>query len=579
MAKRSKTGLREIADPFVVAAPSGAATKTRARVTSIEDEFLYLIGKTLGGERNKDLALLLATGGKRVGKADWNARKTSLTARTSARWAGAITQASHHQYAVGMRCLRAERDSLRIRIKTISERLAVPHLSANPTRKPYREGEWYAKARRLAVLQDRFDRVVDRISRGHPRIVFGGGRLWRNRENLGAAGRGEQEWRREWDAQRLFLEAPGETGRRFGNDTIRVGPDGTVTIFVPAILQNQIPPELLNPKDPKHITLSHKVSFHHRGGEWADRVHANKAVKYAFAYTPSASTTGGRWFLTASWSYPPTVSVPLSALRAQRTLALDLNKDHLAGWVVDSRGNRVGEPVTFVLNLEDFAATTRDAWLRHAVTTILKYAREKECASVTIEDLNFTKDSEGRDSPSSTRWLRRIVAGMPTAQFRDRLTAMAATQGIPIVAVDPAYTSKWAKQHWLKSLQPTPSSSRPLSNATAPPRVERHHQVSVTIHHAAALVIGRRMFGLSARRRMNGPRQRQRTLAGQPAVARDSVATIVQAKPLAEQSLTPIRESTLRQQVKTVGSHPVGSRQPFTGHSHSGSNIPTLPNT
>lgn len=573
MAKRSKTGLRVIADPFVVAAPSGTATRTRVRVTPVEHEFLTLIGKTLGVESRKDLALLLKHGGKRVGAADWNTRKTSLTTRTSARWAGAITQASHHQYAVGMRCLRAERDSLRIRINVISERLAVPHMSAAPKANPYREWERYAKTRRLAALRGRLDQVVDRIEQGHPRIVVGGGRLWRNKQNLDATWLSEHEWRREWDARRLFLQAPGESGRRFGNDTIRISPDGSVTIYVPASLQDQVPTELRNANDATHITLTHQVRFHHRGGEWADRVDANQAVKYAFAYTPTLGASGGKWFLTASWTFPNIPTIPLSALHAKSTLALDLNGNHLAGWVVDPAGNRVGTPVTFSLDLTDQPASTRDAWLRHTITTLLKYATANGCASVTIEDLNFTSESEGRDAPTTTRKLRKIIAGMPTAQFRDRLVAMAALVGLPIVAVDPAYTSKWAKQHWLKALQPT---TLPPT-ATAPQRVERRPRVSITSHHAAALVIGRRMFGLGARRRMNGPQLRQRTLAGQPELSWDSVSSLVQATPPHEHALTPARSATVRQQVEPVNAHPAGSRQPFTGQPNTGSNIPTLP--
>jgi hypothetical protein len=73
------------------------------------------------------------------------------------------------------------------------------------------------------------------------------------------------------------------------------------------------------------------------------------------------------------------------------------------------------------------------------------------------------------------------VAGIPTAKFRDRLTQMAYNAGLAVVVVDPAYTSRWGAQHWLAQLQ-------------------RHHP-HTTGHHAAALVIGRRGLGLSARTR------------------------------------------------------------------------------
>ena len=54
--------------------------------------------------------------------------------------------------------------------------------------------------------------------------------------------------------------------------------------------------------------------------------------------------------------------------------------------------------------------------------------------------------------------------------------------GLAVIAVDPAYTSRWAAQHWLA----------PLKNQTPVP---------VSGHHAAAVVIGRRGLGHRARRR------------------------------------------------------------------------------
>ena len=45
------------------------------------------------------------------------------------------------------------------------------------------------------------------------------------------------------------------------------------------------------------------------------------------------------------------------------------------------------------------------------------------------------------------------MAGIPTGRFLDRLAQMAANAGLAVVAVDPAYTSKWGIQHWLGALQ------------------------------------------------------------------------------------------------------------------------------
>jgi hypothetical protein len=62
-----------------------------------------------------------------------------------------------------------------------------------------------------------------------------------------------------------------------------------------------------------------------------------------------------------------------------------------------------------------------------------------------------------------------VVAGIPTGRFRDRLTQMCANQGLWVVAVDPAYTSQWGREHWLAPMQETGTTT-------------------VTVHQAAAVV-------------------------------------------------------------------------------------------
>jgi hypothetical protein len=120
---------------------------------------------------------------------------------------------------------------------------------------------------------------------------------------------------------------------------------------------------------------------------------------------------------------------------------------------------------------------------------------------VIIENLDFADArAVGRDTMGRGRRgkrFRRTVAGIPTTKFRTRLTAMATRRGIAIIGIDPAYTSKWGAQHWIKPLQQQTSET-------------------VTRHHGAATAIGRRGLGQAIRRRPAGPRNGQRTVAGTP---------------------------------------------------------------
>jgi hypothetical protein len=170
-------------------------------------------------------------------------------------------------------------------------------------------------------------------------------------------------------------------------------------------------------------------------------------------------------------------------------------------------GNLSGVPFTIPLELAGLPATTRDGRVRAAVSALIAAAKQAGARAVVIEDLDFARAREqGReetgDRPSRGRrgrGFRRLVAGIPTGRFRDRLVQMTANAGLSIVVADPAYTSRWGAEHWLAPL--------------------REHHPGLTAHHAAALVIGRRGQGHRAGRRANGNRAAPED-AARPARAR-----------------------------------------------------------
>ena len=167
-------------------------------------------------------------------------------------------------------------------------------------------------------------------------------------------------------------------------------------------------------------------------------------------------------------------------------LAVDVNKDHLAGWVIAADGNPLGQPITVPLELAGLPADTRDGRLRAAISELIHTARTHSCRAFVIENLGFDEArSLGREHTGRRpnrgirgRAYRRMVSGIPTAKFRDRLTQMACNTGVAVITADPAYTSKWGAQHWLGPLDTQFSSE----------------------DHAAAYMIGRRGLGQRARR-------------------------------------------------------------------------------
>jgi len=478
-------GLREMAAPFVVTGPSGVAVRTRFKgLTPGDEEVLRLVGAHLGSLASRDLKARCVEGLEHSA-ASWAARKRALTGVSSSRWAGSVTKATHDQWALARRGQLAHIQGLEAGVKVIRHRLLLPVGAKGTKRAPggYRSRrEWHAKARRLRVLEDRLGKVRADWDAGRVRVVRGGRRLARTRHHLAEAGLTAAQWRRRWEAERWFLQADGESGKRFGNETIRVTPEGEVSVKLPAPLA-----DLANAPHGRYV-LAVKVSFAHRGQEWADRVAANRAVAYRIHH----DTGRGRWYLTASWQIPPTQAVPLGAALAHGVIGVDTNADHLAAWRLDTHGNPIGNPRRFFYTLTG-TAPHRDAQVRHALTRLLHWAKACGVNAIAVEDLDFQAEKT-REKHGRRRRFRQLISGMPTGRLRARLTSMADRTGMTIIAVDPAYTSKWGAQHWQK----------PLTSTTR----------TTSRHDAASIAIGRRAQGHPVRRRTAPPPHDQSDRAG-----------------------------------------------------------------
>jgi hypothetical protein len=317
-------------------------------------------------------------------------------------------------------------------------------------------------------------------------VVRGGKRLLGTRHHLAEAGLTEARWRERWQAGRLFLIADGEKDKHLGNQTIRWHPgEQWLELKLPATLGH------LANRPHGRCRLSCPAEFSYRGDEAAAQAESG-AIRYDISYDAAKN----RWYLDASWKTAPGPVARLEELRESPALAVDLNHGHLAAWIITPEGNPQGPPVTVPLELAGLPATQRDGRLRAAISMLIRIAEERGCRAIAIEDLDFAEArAEGRERtgrhPSRGKRgkaFRRIVAGIPTAKFRDRLVQMTRNKGLAVIAVDPAYTSRWGAGHWLAPL--------------------REQDEITTGHHAAAVVIGRRAHGHKARRRAGVTRPR-----------------------------------------------------------------------
>jgi hypothetical protein len=394
------------------------------------------------------------------------------------RWAGAITRTANDQWTRAHKNLLDERAHLRRAIHRLQQRVQTPVGGKTGRVRGYATaGERWAKQRRLQMLATRLAEVETRLAAGRVSVVRGGRRLLRLRQHLGAAGLTESQWRQQWATERLFLTADGEAEVAWGNMTIRWHPvEGWLELKLP------IPLGHLANRPHGRYRLTCPVAFSYRGDEVAAQAAAG-AVRYDITMNPNRQ----RWYLAASWTVQPSPCPTVEEAVASGVVAVDLNADHLACWTINRHGNPVGLPVTIPLALAGLPQTTRDGRLRAAISAVLELARSHGVQAVAIEDLDFAdtraagRETLGRGRGGKRR--RRIITGIPTGRFRDRLVQLAHNQGLWVVAEDPAYTSKWGGRYWQAPLQ------------------RRHPRTTVTRHHAASVVIGRRALGLGARRR------------------------------------------------------------------------------
>ncbi len=505
MSHRGKR-LRALRDPFVVAAPAGARIRTRLQVTAAEAAVLRQVGEHLGALASKDLAVRCADGNSdaQVKAYSRRFRKQELTAASSSRWAGAITRTSEDSYQLRMRNLKAEVQSLHTRVKVMTERLTRPAGSQDGSGRPgyADQAERYRKQQRLQVLSARLAAAEATLASSRLSVCRGGRPLAHTRHHLDDAKLTSAQWREQWTAQRLFLCADGEADKAWGNETIRWNPDTlNLQIKLPAPLAH-----LANARFGR-FTLAGPVDFPHRRAEIAAQA-ATGAVRYDITYHPAKK----RWYLDASWKTDPAAPLTLEQVRYGPVVAVDVNVGHLAVATLTADGQPINAPITIALNLAGLPATTRDARIRGVISQILRVAADNRCGAVVIEDLNFEESRiQGRERQdnrprrgSKGRAFRRSIAGIPTGQFRGRLVQMASNAALAVVAVDPAYTSKWGAEHWL-------------------PTLKTQFNNKLSGHHAAAVVIGRRGLDQRAKRkgeRVTDPHQRMKRATPPHGVAR-----------------------------------------------------------
>jgi hypothetical protein len=120
--------MRRFKEPVVAAPPTGVRIRTRIHMTDSETAAMTAIGTFLGTLYRAELADRIRLGRiDRRSQVGWRTeRKRQITAKSSSRWAGAITRTVEDQYQLGMRAVAANIANLRAAVALLEKRCALP---------------------------------------------------------------------------------------------------------------------------------------------------------------------------------------------------------------------------------------------------------------------------------------------------------------------------------------------------------------------------------------------------------------------------------------------------------------------
>ncbi len=315
----------------------------------------------------------------------------------------------------------------------------------------------HQKKRRLAHLEQKLAKALEDQKNGTVRCCFGGKKLFHAQYNLEANGySSHEEWRKDWKKARsgeiFFLGSKDETA---GNQTCTatLQPDETIQLRI------RLPKAL--EKYGKYLVIQ-GIKFKYGKEELQALLKSEtpQAITWRFKRDEKG------WRIFSTFAVEPAVCTSKQDIGV---IGLDINADHFALVETDPNGNPISTE-TIPYNLHGKSSAQAKAIIGDAAASAVAFAGSKN-KPLIIEELDFRKKkSELREKASAS--YARMLSSFAYNSLITHLKSRASKQGVFVSQVNPAYTSiigrvKFAKRYGL------------------------------SIHHAAALTIGRRYLRFS----------------------------------------------------------------------------------
>lgn len=390
------------------------------------------------------------------------------------------------QYQITARHFNAIRVQVEGKISSIKERrpqqiIELKHKIASVLKTVHKlekkgaSNQLHQKKRRLFNLQEKLKQLQMDQEMGTVRLCFGSRHLFHAQFALEDNGyNSHNEWLKDWNEARnnsfFLIGSKDENG---GNQscTATLGPGNTLSVRIRL-------PDCLADKHGKYLAIT-GIHFRHGHQEVVTALQSCEERKrrqklkdpnykhfgLPLGYRLKLDKKGWRLFVSVPVAKCKPVTSTLDGV-----IGIDINANHLALTETDRFGNPLAKK-TIKLNTYGKNHNQTKALIGNACAKIVEQAKEKG-KTLVIEKLDFQKKKTQlkEHNPSHAR----MLSGLAYNSIKNNLHSRSMRNGVEIVEVNPAFTSVIG-------------------------RVKFSHRYGLSIHHAAALTIGRRCLKASER--------------------------------------------------------------------------------
>jgi IS605 OrfB family transposase len=316
----------------------------------------------------------------------------------------------------------------------------------------------HQKKRRLKRLEDRLKQLIEDHKNGTVRLCFGSGKLFRKQFALQKNGYATHaEWLADWKEARtkeiFFLGSKDEIA---GNQTC------TATLQENGNLQLRIRlPDALSKTQGKYLLIP-DVRFSYGKQEILEALSSptHQAISWRLLHDKKG------WRVFASFDISPKPCISKNNIGV---VGLDINNNHLALTETDRSGNPISTKV-IPFNLYGKSSCQARSIIGDVAAEALMVAEEVG-KPLVIEELDFQKKkTELREKNYGV--YSRMLSSFAYGSIITHLKSRALKRGVAVLQVNPAYTSLIGRVKFAK-------------------------RYGLSVHQAAALVIGRRSLRYS----------------------------------------------------------------------------------